>query len=481
MDARYETSPNSEIVARLIEDPGCYQDLPYGDGFQLTEAEADEIHLSGLKKRFGELRSKIAVLDRVAQEQSVDSIEQLDDATKLLFPHTVYKSYPLSFLEKGQFDKLTRWLQGLTAIDLSGYTSEGVDSIDSWIKKLDQTTEMQVMHTSGTTGKLSFLPRAAKAAEGRFIIFANFCRDWNGPGTGPDLLGETYPLIYPSYRYGASAPHRAIQVMTKLFTGGPENVLCLYPDDYFSADVASLAGRLKAAEARGEQGKLELSPSLLQRRDEFIRREKERPERLEAFFAEAERRFRGRDVIAFAMWPIMYDWAEAGLARGISKLFGKKSVLLTGGGSKGRTLPDNAADVISEFLGFTDAHEFYGMTEMSGNCPKCACGNYHIPPFTVPYVLDPETGEPKPRKGFQTGRFAFVDLLPDSHWGGFVTGDQVTVGWWDEPCACGRTGPYVKPPIQRYSELQGGDDKISCAGAPEAHDRAVQFLAELAS
>ena len=472
--------PTSDLVAQMLEDPGCYARLPYLDGFRLSQAEAEQIHLRGLRKRFGALRGRIGVLDRMASEQGVTAIETLEDAARVLFPHTVYKSYPLSFLERGQYDRLTRWLQGLTALDLGRYSSDGVDSLDAWIRRLDETTEIQLMHTSGTTGKLSFLPRARKAAEDRFVIFANFVRNWNGAGTGPDLLGETYPVIYPSYRYGASAPHRGVEIMTRLFADGPDNVLCLYPDDYFSADVASLAGRLKAAEARGEAGQLQLPPALIQRRDEFVRRERERPERLEAFFAEAERRFRGRNVVAFAMWPIMYDWAEAGLARGISKLFGPRSVLLTGGGSKGRTLPDNAREVIADFLGFDHFHEFYGMSEMSGNCPQCELGHYHIPPFTVPYVLDPATGEPMPRTGLQTGRFAFVDLLPDSHWGGFITGDQVTVGWWDVPCPCGRSGPYIKPPIQRYSELQGGDDKISCAGAPEAHDRAVQFLADLA-
>ena len=69
-----------------------------------------------------------------------------------------------------------------------------------------------------------------------------------------------------------------------------------------------------------------------------------------------------------------------------------------------------------------------------------------------------------------------MDLLPDSYWGGFVSGDRVTMGGFDEPCECGRTGPYIDADIQRFSDLKNGDDKINCAGAPEAHDRAVEFL-----
>lgn len=476
-----EKIDHSDMVARLVEDPGCYPKLDYMQGFELDRDAIEEIHLAGVKKRFENLRDRIAVLRKMSEEQGIHRIEKLDDVVPLLFPHTMYKSYPLSYIEKSRFDRLTKWFQGLTTIDLGKCNLDGIDTIDGWIRCLDESTEMQLIHTSGTTGKLSFLPRARKLAEDRFIMLSQIIRDWHGRHTGPDLLAEPRPVIYPSYRYGSSAQHRGVDVIFKLFAKTEENLLCLYPSDAFSADVASLAGRLRAAEEKGEQGALDLAPGLLNRRDEFLRREGERGERLEHFFAEAERRFKGRDVLVFSMWPMLYDWAVAGRERGFAGLFGPNSVVQSGGGNKGRDLPDNARDIIVDFLGFDNMVEFYGMSEMSGNCRKCEHGNYHIPPFTVPFVLDPDTGEAMPREGFQTGRFAFLDLLPETSWGGFISGDKVTVGWCDVPCDCGRTGPYLKGEIQRFSELQGGDDKISCAGAPAAQDRAIQFLAELGS
>jgi len=33
--------------------------------------------------------------------------------------------------------------------------------------------------------------------------------------------------------------------------------------------------------------------------------------------------------------------------------------------------------------------------------------------------------------------------------------------------------------IRRYSDKEGGDDKIACAGVPEALDRALDFIKEL--
>jgi len=58
-----------------------------------------------------------------------------------------------------------------------------------------------------------------------------------------------------------------------------------------------------------------------------------------------------------------------------------------------------------------------------------------------------------------------------------LSGDRVTMCF--DKCACGRDGPFLNTDVRRYSEKEGGDDKVTCAGAPEAHDNALKFLAEL--
>jgi hypothetical protein len=64
--------------------------------------------------------------------------------------------------------------------------------------------------------------------------------------------------------------------------------------------------------------------------------------------------------------------------------------------------------------------------------------------------------------------------MPDSYWGGFISGDEVTADW--SPCQCGRTTPHLEGRIERYSEKQGGDDKITCAASDEAHGAALEML-----
>ena len=466
------------FVEALKRDPLNYVDRHYDEGYALSPAELEDIHLAGLRKRFFALRPALPALAKLAADQGIREINTIDDAAPLLFPHTVYKSYPLSFLERGQFDKLTKWLGGLTTVDLSGVDLTGVETIDEWIARIEAATDINLIHTFGTTGKLSFLPRTKTQKRITATLNAHCIRDFKGANSGPDILKHHMPLISPSYRHGASAIIRGMNYMAVAYAGGYDNALFLYPDAYFSADVISLAGRMRAAEARGEAGQVNLPPALIARRDEFAAREQGRAADMDRFFEEARRRFGGQDVFLFAVWPILFEWAEEGLKRGMKGVFGKNSILTTGGGSKGKVLPPDYKETIFEFLGFDRHFEFFGMSELMANAPRCGADHFHFPPVIVPYVLDPATGQPLPRRGKQTGRLALMDLLPDSYWGGLVSGDEVTMGGFDEPCACGRAGPYLEANIRRFSEAQGGDDKINCAGAPEAHDKAMDFLLE---
>ncbi len=39
----------------------------------------------------------------------------------------------------------------------------------------------------------------------------------------------------------------------------------------------------------------------------------------------------------------------------------------------------------------------------------------------------------------------------------------------------------MEPAIRRYSEKEGGDDKITCAGAAGVHDKALDLIAEMSA
>lgn len=469
----------TDLYEKLLEEPIHFHDACYDEGFRLSGEQLHEVQLQGLRKRFGELRPRLPVLDKLATEQGVDAIDNLDDAAPLMFPHTIYKSYPLSYIEKSRFDKLTRWLNGLTTDDLGNVDASGIESIDDWLDLLEAQTPLLVSHTSGTSGKLSFIPRTREQWRQTVVHSGCMLRHWWGPDSGPDMFNENWPLLVPGYRHGASAAQRANDFMIELFAGSEDNALFMYPNGRFSADVASLAGRLRTAEAKGELGSLSISPALMQRREELLELERRRPQDLQDFFDAALEKFGGKNVYIAGVWTLLYNWAQAGLERGLSNVFAKDSVVFSGGGKKGQNLPDDYREKIKEFLGFDNVYEMYATSEQMATCMMCEQGHYHFPPILVPYLLDPATGETLPRRDNVTGRLAMIDLMPQTYWAGLVTGDEVTWGGFGEPCGCGRTGPFLYDEINRYSDKEGGDDKVICAGAPEAHDQALDFLAEL--
>ena len=449
---------------------------PLAEIYALRSEDQAQIQLEGLKMRFGQLRERIAIVGKMAESQGVTEIRRIEDAAPLLLPHSTYKSYSLSVIEKGQFDRLTRWLSGLTSHDLSGLDTRGIESIDDWIELLDTKTPVRVIHSTGTTGKLSFVPRSTLELE---AMVDNHRRTFDVyPGEQPRISVpvDQAPVIFPWYRYGAMAYHRLFEGMLRhLFAGNEGMLYCLNPNR-LSADAISLAGRLRAAEAKGELGQVQIAPKIAARREALLREQAEAPTRVHKFIERLRSEIAGRSVAVMGALPQLFDLSRAGVALGATDLFDPVSHVAAGGGNKGRELPDDWDQTVMRFFGVRRLSDGYGMSESIASSRACANKRYHIPVHVVPFVLDPATGQPSPRQGTVTGRFVLFDLNPRSYWGGFLTGDKVTFSWGDEPCDCGRVGPYLHPGIRRFTEAEGGDDKITCAGAPDAHGKAIEFI-----
>ena len=78
-------------------------------------------------------------------------------------------------------------------------------------------------------------------------------------------------------------------------------------------------------------------------------------------------------------------------------------------------------------------------------------------------------------------KFAGWKLFNESHWGGIISGDEITIDW-DKRCACGLESVYIHHDIMRYSEKEGiEDDRISCSATTQVNDEAVNFMREFAS
>jgi hypothetical protein len=465
-----------DTIEHLKNTPESFVELPAQHAFSIPLQTLEEIQLAGARRRFSALVDRITLLRVLAEQQGISEIRNLDDLAPLLVPHSAYKSYSLSVLENGSFDRLTRWLDGFTVFDLSGMDASACESIDDWIDLIDATTDIRLIHSSGTSGKLSFLPRSEQEFAGPGLGFQLRLFDGFGDEPGPGIADfATLPVVYPGYRQGAMATIRRLDMQAKYWhRGNGTPIVTLYPGR-LSADAMSLGGRLGNAEQRGELGRMRIPPSLLKRRDAMLAEQRAAPARFEAFMNALEA-LRGRKVYMVGSYAQFHDVAVAAARRDIRPLFSADSVFVIGGGSKGRTLPDDWQDRVREYVG-CEFVPIFGMSEAMGHARLCRHGFYHTQPWVIQFLLDPRSGKLLSRRGTQTGRLGLFDLAAWTYWGGFLSGDEVTIHWGDrEPCRCGRVGPYMEPEVRRYSEAEGGDDKISCAGAPQAHDRALDYV-----
>jgi hypothetical protein len=442
--------------------------------FGMSSDEVGEFQLEGIRRRFREVRPNINVVSRLAEDVGVTEINDLADITPLCLPHTMYKSYALSYIEQGRYDKLTSWLANLTTHDLSRADISGCTSLESWLDRLEETTPLRPACSSGTTGKISFFPASSVEQLYRYRSYMTV----NGPFRDePDSHLASGEVDYFAPWPVATGRHnipKMFELMRKhLYGHRPGKHVFTLGEGHWDVDLLWLSGRMRAAEARGELAALRLPPDMEKRRHELAEMQARASDNADEFIEELMVRRRGETIFLFAPFGQMIALAQQCKARGLRAEFSPDSYILGGGrsGSKGGVFPDGWLELCKDVFPFP-YNEIYGMTESTGVARRCPAGHFHLPPWIVLFLLDPDTSAPLARSGVQTGRLALFDLLPSTFWGGFITGDRVTINW-DGGCSCGRNGPFVHADIERYAALRD-DDKITCAKSPDAYERAVE-------
>ncbi|MFW9996371.1 MAG: hypothetical protein ACFFD4_30290 [Candidatus Odinarchaeota archaeon] len=450
--------------------PGSWTKRSLEDVFSLEKDELEAIQLKWIKQRFNSLIPNIAALKTLVEKQGKDNIDDINGIAPYLFTHKVYKSYPMNLVEKKKFGLLTNWIDRLTTHDLSGVDTSGVKTIDEWLQRLDDNG-MFIFHTTGTTGKLSFFPRSITEKPIWIDAFYKFIEALTGDEGIRDVK---MPVFFPAYRTGRHVGARTLGYFGPVLAGSDDDYHSLF--DYpMSADFMSLAGRLKAAQARGDLSKLDMLKAVVKSKGELIKMKKKMPEMTKEFFTKMVEDYSGQRVFVMATTTDLLKVAIQGQADGINRVFDPRSVLITGGGLKGFDAPDNWQELMKNFYGVDRLYIGYGMTEIISFNPICKNGHYHFFPWNVPVVLD-EDGTPLPREGVQTGRMGLFDLLAETYWGGLLTGDKVTIHYDD--CGCGWKAPWIEDNVTRYSDLSGDDDKISCSGSQEAYNQFLDFILE---
>ena len=418
------------------------------------------LQLRAAQELFQQRREQIPLISRRAEDAGITEIRSLDDLVPLLFAHTVYKSYPASFIEQGRWDRMLQWLNTLSVEDVTEVDMAGVTNVDEWIDRLWAHGHM-VLATSGSSGKCSFLNHTRGDSELKKRHF-KYTVGWPFVSSSPT---RTVFWLAP-----LKGPNSAIEAgnFNAENWGRPGGVFALTDQELKISEISQMAAMRKrmaegtatpdeiaafeaSAQAKGQAGRasfLKLVDELLDRRHE--------------------------PLFISGMWAQHMAIIERARERGINDgEFHADTVMNAGGGIKGVPLPADYKEQVHRFYGNVITPGGYGMTEMAQLNPRCEAGRYHHAPGLIWLILD-KTGERlvTPADGIDgvvEGRFGFLDLLYEGRWGGLITGDKVTVDFAHR-CPCGRSGPTLLDNITRFSDA-GEEDHIGCAGTIDGYIR----------
>ncbi|MHA2173178.1 MAG: hypothetical protein ACXAB7_25265, partial [Candidatus Kariarchaeaceae archaeon] len=212
------TDVKKEGYSDLLQNPSSLVNLSNEELFNLDPDLVKQIQLSGAQQRFKYFYSRIKSLRKLVDAQNISDINTLNDLAPILFQHTVYKSYPLAFIEKRRFNLLTQWLDKLTIHDLSSISTEKCKSIDSWLESIENQSAIEIVHSTGTTGKLSFLPRSNSEMENfkkAFFLFVEAL-------TGVDPNQTTMPVFFPGFSDGRQLAQRVLSRFGPILAGSKD-------------------------------------------------------------------------------------------------------------------------------------------------------------------------------------------------------------------------------------------------------------------
>lgn len=411
-----EAPPPAELEAlldRLLELTRLWARGAADDG------EAEEVRREAIRRNHVRYLELVPVYRHLAREEGLTEQSGFDAIVEhALLADDVFKSYRPEWIESRAFDRMTAWLGDRFIRRL--HLETDLDGVAAWKARLKEDG-VYLAFSSGTSGRLSFVPRDRRTLE---ALMRN---------------GQSYPhaVWSPSAegRYGA---------FDSLILGGTGAGMGLQSAGSGLARMARRSHFLMDFEIRPEEpGHREGSAywdAAYERSLEFLRGAADEGVRILIFGAP----FQVQELCE----RIAADPGLLAMPPG--------SLLLTGGGWKafdGRRVPrERLWEQAGQALAIPADHiiDTYSTTELNCVFMTCSQGHYHIPPLVEPVVLDEAyTGRPgTPGRGI----LGLLDPFALSYPGFIVTQDQVDLA--RGVCACGLAGWHLRGEIHRAPGVQ---------------------------
>ena len=404
----------------------------------LSRSDIEAFQLEAARRKLVRHADRIRVVADMLKGRDPSTFKCFDDFIPVLFDEDVYKSYDTAWVENREFGKLTHWLGGLTTHDLSVVDMQGCHSLTEWCRRLDDQAGIFVCHSSGTSGVLSFVPRSKRDCD----LTVDY------------LVWYSEPLFRANQRndvtYFGMQARRQYRITQPIYDGleqryGINPVEAL--TDFLSPEFFIAQGKLRQAAANGTMDSCLKDPIVASYRDEVELYQRSLPGLIKRWTDNLIENFRGRRVFFQGSFDKAWEVTQHLKDAGVKGAFAPESIFsLLGGIKNGAILPVDWQDQFKQAMGIDENHVVtgWGMSEVTGAALRCPRGMYHFMVQSIPFLLEPGTRKPLPRKGTQTGQFAMLEVISEDCWGGMISGDRGTIHW-DRTCACGHDGPLLDP------------------------------------
>lgn len=396
------------------------------------ELEATQLRHRAIACCHAYYRATIPAYRRLCTEMAVGDTAPLGVlAERCTVTEELFKSYDAGWVG-GDFAALSHWLRDVGAETVPA-AAAGARDVDDWLDRLE-AGGLHVLYSSGTSGKLSFVPRGEAS--------------WSAyRANGPSYL------MYRVQRLGIDLA--AMDGAVLGFRGGRLGI------QQAGAELSRYLATVRYLydwEIRAETLRTLLAPSVLgapmaASQDQAYWR----------FLATLRRSSdAGRAVWLFGAPYQVHRLCALMQAIDVPPLR-PGSVVTLGGGWKAfegeRIDRPTLCALIESTLGVPAERvlEAYAMVELNTPLMRCPEDRYHVPPILEPWVFD-DALLPRPPEDDVTGTFGFMDPTATSYPGFLATGDQVRLV--RAPCPCGLVGPAIVGEVRRTS----GHEVRGCGG-----------------
>lgn len=431
-------------LGELLDDPGTVFQRDRGPLDIIEPEVVDRFRLEAARRY---VRRGVATIPAVAEQAGnadVEAITDFNDLLPFLFEEDAYKTYDPAWLETDDYVSMTSWVAGFTSRDYSDVKMDGCKSVSEWCERIRDQTGDLICHSSGTSGTLSFVPRSQHDQES----FAHALM-WNFQSQEPGGVRLFFAGQPNDVTLFSPNPRWMFRITTGIYDG-LEHVYQTPPVEAFmitqAPEYSIVQGRIRTALARGKEAELATDALVAEWRGAVEQGQAEMPGRLREWTTCLIEKFQGRRIIFQGSFDMAWNLALEMRDRGIRGAFAPDSIFSVIGGVKdGTVLPDDWQDQFRDYVGVSpDAFSMgWGMSETNCGLRQCSAGKLHFGPHVVPFLLEPGTRNPLPRKGVQRGQLAMLEMVSRDNWGGMVSGDAATIDW-DSKCACGRHGPLME-------------------------------------